>query len=52
MCCWQACELEGSTWQEPPVSPQVIAKPSQTRKGNWALVKVKVKFIQMELIAV
>lgn len=33
------------------VSPQVIAKPSQPQKGNWALVEVKVKFIQLELIA-
>ena len=48
MRCWQACELEGSAQRKPPASPQAFAKPLQPQKGNWALVEVKVKFIQME----
>ena len=51
MCCWQACELEGSARRKPPASPQVFAKPSQPQKGNQAPVAVKVKFIRMELVA-
>lgn len=30
---------------------QVFAKPSQPQKGNWVPVEVKVKFIQVGLVA-